>query len=106
MQGIFRASGALPLRNSGALNKSVSPSLGERGRVLALPSPGNREHTSVLPPTWYTQASDGSAEADSPSEVGLPPCSWVRGSNPHNADQPPPGFVIEKIFLAQKHFLQ
>ncbi|KAJ1208103.1 hypothetical protein NDU88_003492 [Pleurodeles waltl] len=66
---------------------SARPSLGERGRVLSLPFPGNRGHTWVLPPTWCTQASDGSAEIDSPSEVGPPRRSWVCVSDPRSVNQ-------------------
>ncbi|KAJ1111102.1 hypothetical protein NDU88_008440 [Pleurodeles waltl] len=70
---------------------SARPSLGERGCVLSLPFPGNREHTWILPPTWCTQASDGSAEIDSPSEVGPPRRSWVRVSDPRSGNQRTPG---------------
>ncbi|KAJ1089156.1 hypothetical protein NDU88_002307 [Pleurodeles waltl] len=84
---LFRSflSDFLELRRSGT--SQCVPHSGERGCVLALPSPDNRAYFSFLfrPPRGDVQTSDGSAEPDSPSEGRLV-CSWVRVHDPHRAD--------------------
>ncbi|KAJ1129095.1 hypothetical protein NDU88_007466 [Pleurodeles waltl] len=72
--------------SSGRSAQSARLSLEERSRVFLLLFPGNRKRTWILPPTWCPQASDGSAGADSPFEVGPPRCFRVRVSDPRSAN--------------------